>query len=247
MQRIARGLHGLMRGGWTAAQRDERSPAKTRSRRRWPSAVDLAGDRRGGVHRLEPGRGLAARTARTVVGLDNFSTGHQRNLDEAAGGGAGRGRPLPHDRRRHPRPRGVRGGGRGGRRRAPPGGAGIGAALDRRSARPATTATSPASSTCSMPRGGRGSSGSSMPRPVSTYGDEPNLPKREERIGNPLSPYAATKLIDEIYAAVYAPQLRLQGDRPALFQRVRAAPGPRRRLCGGDPQMDRGDARATSR
>ena len=38
----------------------------------------------------------------------------------------------------------------------------------------------------------------------STYGDEPNLPKREERIGNPLSPYAATKLADEIYAAVYA-------------------------------------------
>lgn len=37
----------------------------------------------------------------------------------------------------------------------------------------------------------------------STYGDEPHLPKREDRIGNPLSPYAATKLIDEIYAAVY--------------------------------------------
>jgi UDP-N-acetylglucosamine 4-epimerase len=30
------------------------------------------------------------------------------------------------------------------------------------------------------------------------------LPKREERIGRPLSPYAATKLIDEIYAGVYA-------------------------------------------
>lgn len=38
----------------------------------------------------------------------------------------------------------------------------------------------------------------------STYGDEPNLPKREERIGNPLSPYAATKLANEIYAAVYS-------------------------------------------
>ena len=38
----------------------------------------------------------------------------------------------------------------------------------------------------------------------STYGDEPNLPKREERIGNPLSPYAATKLADEVYASVYA-------------------------------------------
>ena len=38
----------------------------------------------------------------------------------------------------------------------------------------------------------------------STYGDETNLPKREERIGNPLSPYAATKLANEVYAAVYA-------------------------------------------
>ncbi len=38
----------------------------------------------------------------------------------------------------------------------------------------------------------------------STYGDEPNLPKIEERIGNPLSPYAVTKLVDEHYASVYA-------------------------------------------
>jgi UDP-N-acetylglucosamine 4-epimerase len=38
----------------------------------------------------------------------------------------------------------------------------------------------------------------------STYGDEPNLPKREDRIGNPLSPYAVTKLVNELYAAVYA-------------------------------------------
>ena len=38
----------------------------------------------------------------------------------------------------------------------------------------------------------------------STYGDSQDLPKREDRIGNPLSPYAATKLANEIYAAVYA-------------------------------------------
>lgn len=37
----------------------------------------------------------------------------------------------------------------------------------------------------------------------STYGDEPTLPKRESRIGSPLSPYAATKLSNEIYASVY--------------------------------------------
>ena len=38
----------------------------------------------------------------------------------------------------------------------------------------------------------------------STYGDDPELPKREDRIGRALSPYAATKLIDEIYAGVFA-------------------------------------------
>jgi UDP-N-acetylglucosamine/UDP-N-acetylgalactosamine 4-epimerase len=34
----------------------------------------------------------------------------------------------------------------------------------------------------------------------SVYGDHPDLPKREGVIGEPLSPYAATKRIDEIYA-----------------------------------------------
>jgi UDP-N-acetylglucosamine 4-epimerase len=38
----------------------------------------------------------------------------------------------------------------------------------------------------------------------SVYGDSAELPKKEERIGNALSPYAATKLIDEIYAQVFA-------------------------------------------
>lgn len=38
----------------------------------------------------------------------------------------------------------------------------------------------------------------------SVYGDEPELPKREEKIGNPLSPYAATKLINEVYATTWA-------------------------------------------
>ena len=38
----------------------------------------------------------------------------------------------------------------------------------------------------------------------SVYGDSTELPKQEERIGNALSPYAATKQIDEIYAQVFA-------------------------------------------
>ncbi len=38
----------------------------------------------------------------------------------------------------------------------------------------------------------------------STYGDHPDLPKVEDTIGNPLSPYAVTKLVDELYARVFA-------------------------------------------
>jgi UDP-N-acetylglucosamine 4-epimerase len=37
----------------------------------------------------------------------------------------------------------------------------------------------------------------------SVYGDHPGLPKHEDRIGKPLSPYAATKRIDEVYAQVF--------------------------------------------
>ena len=38
----------------------------------------------------------------------------------------------------------------------------------------------------------------------STYGDEPNLPKVEDRIGSPLSPYAVTKYVNELYGDVFA-------------------------------------------
>jgi UDP-N-acetylglucosamine/UDP-N-acetylgalactosamine 4-epimerase len=38
----------------------------------------------------------------------------------------------------------------------------------------------------------------------STYGDNEELPKREHSIGKPLSPYAVTKLVNELYADVYA-------------------------------------------
>lgn len=38
----------------------------------------------------------------------------------------------------------------------------------------------------------------------STYGDHPGLPKIEENIGRPLSPYAVTKYVNELYAKVYA-------------------------------------------
>ncbi len=38
----------------------------------------------------------------------------------------------------------------------------------------------------------------------STYGDHPGLPKVEDKIGRPLSPYAVTKYVNELYARVYA-------------------------------------------
>jgi UDP-N-acetylglucosamine 4-epimerase len=38
----------------------------------------------------------------------------------------------------------------------------------------------------------------------STYGDHPGLPKVENQIGRPLSPYAVTKYVNELYARVYS-------------------------------------------
>lgn len=38
----------------------------------------------------------------------------------------------------------------------------------------------------------------------STYGDHPDLPKVEDEIGNPLSPYAVTKVVNELYSSVFA-------------------------------------------
>jgi len=38
----------------------------------------------------------------------------------------------------------------------------------------------------------------------STYGDHPDLPKVEDKIGNPLSPYAVTKYVNELYASVFS-------------------------------------------
>ncbi|WP_180097101.1 MULTISPECIES: NAD-dependent epimerase/dehydratase family protein [unclassified Acinetobacter] len=38
----------------------------------------------------------------------------------------------------------------------------------------------------------------------STYGDHPALPKVEDNIGKPLSPYAVTKYVNELYAEVFA-------------------------------------------
>lgn len=44
----------------------------------------------------------------------------------------------------------------------------------------------------------------------STYGDHPDLPKVEEKIGSPISPYGVTKLMNEIYAKVFADLYKME-------------------------------------
>ena len=61
----------------------------------------------------------------------------------------------------------------------------------------------------------------------STYGDHPALPKVEDTIGRPLSPYAVSKLVDELYAEVFQ---RCYGT-PAIGLRYFNVFGPRQ-----DPQ-----------
>ena len=75
----------------------------------------------------------------------------------------------------------------------------------------------------------------------STYGDSPTLPKVEDVIGRPLSPYAVTKYLNELYADVFGRCYRVTHRRPALFQRVRRPPGPRGRIRRRDPALGGGD------
>lgn len=44
----------------------------------------------------------------------------------------------------------------------------------------------------------------------STYGDHPGLPKVEDQIGSPISPYGVTKLVNELYAKVFAELYKLE-------------------------------------
>lgn len=60
----------------------------------------------------------------------------------------------------------------------------------------------------------------------SVYGDEPTLPKREDRIGAPLSPYAASKRMTEIYASVLARSHRLSAVGLRYFNVVGARQDP---------------------
>ena len=51
----------------------------------------------------------------------------------------------------------------------------------------------------------------------STYGDHPDLPKVEENIGKPLSPYAVTKAAIEQFADVFGNTYGLKLDRIEIF------------------------------
>ena len=60
----------------------------------------------------------------------------------------------------------------------------------------------------------------------SVYGDEKSLPKVEEKIGNPLSPYAVSKYTNELYGRVFQSVYGLQVNWPALLQHFWATARP---------------------
>lgn len=62
----------------------------------------------------------------------------------------------------------------------------------------------------------------------SVYGDHPGLPKREDQLGRPLSPYAASKRVNEIYAEALAASYQL----PAVGLRYFNVIGPRQDPAG---------------
>lgn len=76
------------------------------------------------------------------------------------------------------------------------------------------------------------------------YGDNPASVMHETQWTSPLSPYAASKLSAESYVLAYGPQLRADHPGVPVLQRVRAAPGGRPSVRGGDPPIrGRGPAR----
>ena len=139
-----------------------------------------------------------------VVGLDNFSTGHQHNLDEVKG--------LVSEEQWQ-RFRFINGDIRdyGTCEYAIKGveyvlhQAALGS-VPRSIADPITTNASNITGFLNMLQAAKEEQVKSFTYAASssTYGDHPALPKVEENIGNPLSPYAVTKYVNELYAGVYA-------------------------------------------
>jgi len=139
-----------------------------------------------------------------VVGLDNFATGHRRNLDEvrrAVGDGAwSRFTFVEGDIRELGACRQACAGARHVLHQAALG------SVPRSLEDPLSTHEANCTGFLNMLIAARDAGVGSFTYAASssTYGDEPNLPKTEERIGKPLSPYGASKLINEIYAEMFA-------------------------------------------
>jgi len=139
-----------------------------------------------------------------VVGLDNFATGHRRNIDEVA---------ASVSAERWSRHRFVEGDVRNPEHcRAACAGVDIvlhQAALGsvpRSIADPAATNAANIDGFLNMLIAARDARVRRFVYAASssTYGDHPGLPKVEHIIGKPLSPYAVTKLVNELYADVFA-------------------------------------------
>ena len=140
----------------------------------------------------------------TVVGLDNFATGHQYNLDEVKGEVTpeqwARFNFIEGDIRNvdtcHQACQGVD---------YVLHQAALGS-VPRSINDPITTNSANIDGFLNMLVAARDAPVKSFPYAASfsTYGDHPGLPKVEDRIGKPLSPYAVTKYVNELYAEVFA-------------------------------------------
>jgi UDP-N-acetylglucosamine/UDP-N-acetylgalactosamine 4-epimerase len=139
-----------------------------------------------------------------VVGLDNFATGHRRNLDEVSRAvGAerwARFRFIEGDIRRLDDCRAACSGADYVLHQAALG------SVPRSVEDPISTNQANIDGFLNMLVAARDAkvNGFVYAASSSTYGDHPDLPKVEDKIGNPLSPYAVTKLVNELYARVFA-------------------------------------------
>ncbi|WP_180049522.1 NAD-dependent epimerase/dehydratase family protein [Acinetobacter sp. YH12144] len=140
----------------------------------------------------------------TVVGLDNFATGHQHNLDEVQSLVTteqwANFRFIEGDIRQFADCQKACAGVDYVLHEAALG------SVPRSIADPITTNETNISGFLNMLTAARDAGVSSFTYAASssTYGDHPALPKVEDQIGNPLSPYAVTKYVNELYADVFA-------------------------------------------
>lgn len=139
-----------------------------------------------------------------VVGLDNFSTGHQHNLDEVkslvSAGQWDRFKFIEGDIRDYATCECALKGVDYVLHHAALG------SVPRSIANPVLTNSANITGFLNMLQGAKeaGIKSFTYAASSSTYGDHPVLPKVEENIGNPLSPYAVTKYVNELYAGVFS-------------------------------------------